>query len=123
MLEMSNDLVNFISQELEERGWSMRELARRAGLSPTTISDVINGSARPGLEFYRGVSRAFQVPLDDVLRIAKVLPSLPPETARTVEANRLFAQLTDEEQEILLAQLRGLVERRRVTNRPAHQTD
>jgi transcriptional regulator with XRE-family HTH domain len=42
---MANDnkLIIWINAELERRGWSMRQLARRAGLSQTQVSNVLNG--------------------------------------------------------------------------------
>lgn len=52
----------------------MSELARRAGLAPTTVIDVVNGKANPGTRFCSGVARALKVPADHVLRMAGHLP-------------------------------------------------
>lgn len=38
------------------------------------LDKVITGYARPGLTFYQGVSRAFGMPLETVLRRAGLLP-------------------------------------------------
>lgn len=38
------------------------------------LDKVINGYARPGLSFFQGISRAFNVPLEIVLRRAGLLP-------------------------------------------------
>lgn len=68
------DFGKWIEQEIEKRGWSMRELARRADLSSGGISDVINGFSKPGLKFYRGIAKAFKIPLEHVLQKGGVIP-------------------------------------------------
>jgi hypothetical protein len=48
-----------------------------------------------------------------VLRRAGILDPEPSETASLIEANRLFAQLTDEERRMKIVEMRALIERRR----------
>ncbi|NJK53248.1 MAG: helix-turn-helix transcriptional regulator [Leptolyngbyaceae cyanobacterium SU_3_3] len=48
---MTNTLSTFLNDELKKRGWSQRELARRAELSPTSISEVLSGRRGPGRRF------------------------------------------------------------------------
>lgn len=50
MINMNNEFINWINRELEERGWSQQELSRRAGLSQSAISMVLNGR-EPGWDF------------------------------------------------------------------------
>ena len=73
--------VSWINTELDRRGWSRSEAARRGGVSDSMFSKVISGYAHPGIDFCRGVSRAFSVPLEDVFRLAGILPAklIPPE--------------------------------------------
>lgn len=52
----------------------MRELARRAGLTHVTISNVLNGARNPGVEFCLGVAKAFYEPPEIVFRRAGILP-------------------------------------------------
>jgi transcriptional regulator with XRE-family HTH domain len=47
----ANILIDWIDGELQARGWTTRELARRAGLSHTTISNVMTGKRLPGWDF------------------------------------------------------------------------
>jgi len=69
--------AEWLNKELDKRGWSQSEAARRGEISSQMVNAVVNGHANPGPGFCRGVSRAFQVPLDDVFRLAGILPSRP----------------------------------------------
>lgn len=64
------DFSEWLLQELERRGWTRPEAARRAGVSASMFDKVINRFSRPGLIFYKGVARAFNMTLPEVLRIA-----------------------------------------------------
>jgi transcriptional regulator with XRE-family HTH domain len=69
------DFVEWLNAELESRGWSRSEAARRGGISESMFSKVIGGHTRPGIEFCRGLARAFAIPLDEVFRRAGLLPT------------------------------------------------
>lgn len=109
-----DELVIWLEGELEERGWSIRELGRQAGLSHVTIANILNGSRNPGERFCRAIAHALRVPIEEVFRRAGLLPPEPPETALTREALHLMTSLPAEDQERALAILRALVERERV---------
>ena len=70
------DFVPWINQQLDERGWSRSEAARRGEFSPSMLDKVIGGFAQPGLDFCRGIARAFNMPLEDVFRRAGILAEL-----------------------------------------------
>lgn len=71
----------WLDLELQQRGWSQSEAARRGEMSSQMINAIINGQANPGLESCQGIARAFKLPLEDVFRIAGILPPkmVPPE--------------------------------------------
>lgn len=71
---MENDFVTWLNREMERRGWNNSELARRADVSPSTLSKAISGYNRPGLELCVGVADAFGLPPETVLRRAGLLP-------------------------------------------------
>ena len=95
---------------------------------------VVGGYANPGLDFCRGVSRAFQIPLEDVFRKAGILP---PTGTRAENARRkyqvgnyvmtdrfveLFEQLGAEQQDLVIRLLESLaqqVEPRIIGDAPA----
>lgn len=74
------DFVTWLTGELDKRGWSNSELARRAGVTHTTISMIISKHNNPGPDLCQGIARAFKLPPEIVFRKAGLLPQLPEET-------------------------------------------
>jgi len=73
-MTVSGNFSEWLNDELERRGWSQSEAARRGGISSQMISVVLSETANPGLETLRGIARAFRMPLEDVFRLAGILP-------------------------------------------------
>lgn len=69
-----NTFVSWLENGIKARGWTIRGLARRAGLTHVTISNVLNGTRNPGVEFCLGVARALREPPELVFRRAGLLP-------------------------------------------------
>lgn len=62
-MNMSNNLGDFLLHALEEKGWSQRDLARRAKVDPATVQKIINGSVKsPGIEVLLRIGRALNLP-------------------------------------------------------------
>lgn len=68
--------VAWLKAEVQARGWTYAEFARRAGLSAPTVSRVVAGDNGPGDEFIAGAARAFGVPTESVMRLVGKLPDL-----------------------------------------------
>jgi transcriptional regulator with XRE-family HTH domain len=115
--------TEWVTRELRRRDWIQADFARHSGLSTATVSNVLSGKERPGLKFLEGTVQAFGYELADTIltEIGLRYPD-PPEVADRREANRLFARLSDEEQEMLLTQMRALVERKRGNPRAVIET-
>lgn len=60
---MSDHLSKWVSDQLNTRGWSIRELARRGDLTHSYVSAVIGGRSKPGAKFYVGMAKAFDLPV------------------------------------------------------------
>lgn len=101
---------DWILGEAGERGWSLNELARRADVSSGGLSMVVNGLRRAGPELCRGIARAFGVSPVGVFQGAGILPPDPDMTPTMREAIHLFAQLPVAVQDIMLTQMRALVQ-------------
>ena len=103
-MTMENNFVTWLTTEMETRGWNNSELARRAGLVPSAVSQVIAGNRGPGPEFCRSVARALSLPPEMVFRRAGLLPELPgPEEDVTFgELLDVVHQLSAEEREEVL---------------------
>jgi len=74
-----SQLTDWLNEELEIRGWSYNELARRANLSKGVISAVMTERQGPGTEFCNGIARAFGIPPEEAYRKAGLLQTLPEE--------------------------------------------
>ena len=55
------DFSEWIVSELEKRGWSRSEAARRGDISPSMFDKVINGHSEPGIKFIKGIAKAFKM--------------------------------------------------------------
>jgi lambda repressor-like predicted transcriptional regulator len=93
------DFRDWIIQEINKRGWSMREASIKAGLSDSMVGKVISESIKPGLEFYRGISRAFGISLVDVLIRAG---EVDPRDLTDERLNERFSQLSSWQQRMVL---------------------
>jgi transcriptional regulator with XRE-family HTH domain len=74
---MENDLTTWLTQELQQRGWSHRELARRIKVSQPSISRVLAGERNATADFCVKVAQALGESPEKLLRLAEILPPLP----------------------------------------------
>lgn len=66
-------LPDHLKELREQRGWSLRELAEKSGLSNGYISLLENGRVEsPSVTVLGKLAKAFAVPLDELLRAAGV---------------------------------------------------
>ena len=77
-METNNNstFIKWLSAEIDDRGWTLREMARRSDLTHVAISNVLNEVRNPGVEFCLKVARAFHVPPERVFRRAGLLPPI-----------------------------------------------
>ena len=101
-------LPDYLNAQLEIRGWSKSELARRAGVSRTQTIDVLNSRANPGADFCISVARALGDPPEELLRMAGILPQLPPAVAEERAALDVFRRLSGQIRRAMLATMRNL---------------
>lgn len=86
-MKKSEEFATWLNEQLNERGWSRSELARRAHYSSSLVDQVINGTIKkPGVKFCEGTARAFRLPVEEVLRRAGRLPPITDEDARLFES-------------------------------------
>lgn len=74
---MSDKLASWINEKTKDNNWSIREFGRRAGISHTHAARIVNSEVVPSAEVCQNIAVAFGVPVEDVLRLAGLLPSLP----------------------------------------------
>ena len=110
---VTSDFIGWLAKELDQRSWTQADLARSAGVSRAQVSRVLSGMSSPGKAFCRQIARAMHITPETVFREAGLLPPEPKETKRSREAQQLFGDLSDQQQETMLAIMRTLIEERR----------
>lgn len=101
-MEFSDWLLNW----LNKKGWNQSELATRAGVTRTAISDVLSGRRNPGPELCLAISRALNLPPETVFRAAGLLPPVDEDTEYQEEFFHLLSQLSPQERQEILDLLR-----------------
>lgn len=91
MLGMNDRMIDLLVKELDDRGWSQRELARRAGISQSTVSDVIAGKRPASWDFAAATAKALGYSPDYFFVLAGLRSKPSPSNE---EYNQLLAVLT-----------------------------
>lgn len=114
-----DDFAGWLQAELSERGMSQAELARRAETTTTTVYRVLNRERNAGVEFCKGIARAFNMRDTDVMKIAGLAASTSPDDQAPSlrELISKFSQLSDEDQEAVLKHVRALDEMQQAEKR------
>lgn len=102
------NMVNFGSwllNALKEREMSQSELARLAGISKGTVSNLVNATAGVGQDSLKAVARALKLPADLVFEKAGVLPSKPDLSPVKRKLVHVAEGLPDSDVEIAIALL------------------
>mgnify|MGYP006307225799 CR=1 FL=1 len=73
----SEHFGEWLEKEIDKRGWTMSELARRCDVSHPAISRVVSGERGAGPELCRAIAHAFDMPEEKIFRIAGLLSQLP----------------------------------------------
>ena len=81
---MNGNFGEWLDKELIQRGWSQSELARRGGVSPSTVQQAVTGITKPGPRLCQAIARAFGMPAEEVFRLASLLPSVPVVRSRRI---------------------------------------
>jgi len=87
----------------------------KAGLGQLEFSHILSGLRSPGPDACSAIAYAFNLPEETVFREAGLLRHRIEDTPSLAEAQHLFGQLSDEDQEAFLAQMRAVLELKRVT--------
>lgn len=114
-MKFSDWLLNW----LNKKGWNQSELATRAGVTRTAISDVLSGRRNPGTDLCIAIARALNIPPETVFRAAGLLPPVPSDTEYQEEFFHLLSQLSPQERQEILELLRFKAERQRNAKPPS----
>jgi transcriptional regulator with XRE-family HTH domain len=98
MMEFNEWLLS----EIRRRGWPEAEFARRGKISPQAVNQTINGINKPGIKMLEATARAFDLPLEEVMRRSGRLRAWPAE-AITDDLLERLRRLPAEDQDKVLA--------------------
>lgn len=113
------DFSDWLLNEINKRGWSQAELARRAGISRQIISNYINRQReKPDSDVLVSISRALNLPAETVFRAAGLLPPVSEDTEYQEEFFHLLSQLSPQERQEILELLRFKAARQRYAKPP-----
>lgn len=99
MSKSPKSVAKNIKRLLEATGWSYKELADKAGLTPNKISDYVNLKATPGLDNLDKIATAFGIATSDLVNTEAPLPIVrktSPEEALQVLTELVQNRLTAE---------------------------
>lgn len=69
--EWMYEFANTLNDYMEERDISQRELAKRAGVSESTVSDLIRGQRMPSIKSVVNISNVLGISTDDLVNFNK----------------------------------------------------
>jgi len=102
--EKTDEFIDWLNSELNSRGWTDYELAKRAKISPSVISRARIGSL-PKYAACNSIASAMKIPLETVLRKAGLLPenTSTQSNPEIDELAYLFQQLSAEDRKHILS--------------------
>lgn len=69
------EFVEWLTEEMNSRGWGVTQLAKEAGLSHSTVSQVLNRKNGASFEFCNAIAPALGYTAEEVFRYAGLLPT------------------------------------------------
>lgn len=95
------DFKEWLKAELDVRGLTQADLARKTNLSTAAVSLVINGKRGVGEEFCQAVAKALNLPTETVYRAAGLLPPVPDDVEYLERFKMLLHYLDPEDRDKL----------------------
>jgi transcriptional regulator with XRE-family HTH domain len=68
---------DWLTQKLIDVDMKPADLSRATGMDSAVISNLINGKRNPAVESCKAISKALNIPLEEVYRAAGILPPKP----------------------------------------------
>jgi transcriptional regulator with XRE-family HTH domain len=94
-------LGKYIEAELQKRGMTQSELARKAGVSRSGINVIIKGQNKPSTNLLKEISKALGIPIETLYREAGFLPD-EKEPPFLEKVNQLVSELPEKDQQDIL---------------------
>ncbi len=72
------DFVEWLEQQMTQRHWQNSDLARAAGINPSTLARILSRQRNAGPDTCRALARALNMTQEGIFRRAGLLDPLPP---------------------------------------------
>jgi|GEM_PF-611386 transcriptional regulator with XRE-family HTH domain len=108
---LAMEFKDWVLNWLNKKGWNQAELAARAGVTRTAISDILSGRRNPGPDLCTAIARALNLPPETVFRAAGLLPPVPASEEQQDTLMYLYSQLPQKEREEVLEYIRFKLEK------------
>jgi transcriptional regulator with XRE-family HTH domain len=103
MINMNDEFTKWLLKELDQRDWSQAKLARLGGFSRSSLSRILNGQRKIGVDVASKIADALSLPPEVVFQKAGLLKIKEPGNEQLQELVTLYEQLSDIAQhEVLL---------------------
>jgi transcriptional regulator with XRE-family HTH domain len=110
LVVMADTLTTYLKGELEHRGWTQRELGRRASLSKTAISQILGQTAQPTADTVVKLAHALDADPVRLLRLAGILPDVGPAAEEAEHVAYLLDQMPQPDRDYAIRLLMGLAQ-------------
>lgn len=114
---MEKTFAEWLVEQLNLKGISQQELARRTGISSAHVSRIVSGERGVGEKSLYLISKALQIPPEELYRRYGLLPPKPKESAEDEELLYLFHQLPPSEREEAKEYLKFKLEHKRAASK------
>lgn len=104
----------WVVSQLDSKGWSRSEAARRGGISPSLYDKVINEESEPGMKFIKGFAKAFEMTPAQVMRH---MGKKQEPNELTQEAMEIFNGFTHDDQVKAVRLLKAIAPEKDITNK------
>jgi transcriptional regulator with XRE-family HTH domain len=97
------EFINWLDEQLKQRGWTDSQLSKKAGISHSVISKARKGERPIGWDACVAISNALKLSPVIVLRHANLLPPEPDVDLELDELAYLYQQLPEEDRKRILS--------------------
>lgn len=101
----------WLSEEIQKRGLTQKELAEKSNVHPSVINSIIMGTRNPSIGSCTAIAKGLNLPIETVLRYAGILPVKSDDDPLLDHLKTLAQLLDDDEKQILIDLAESLYER------------
>lgn len=89
-------LAQFIEHRMQEEDMRPADVARAGGIAPAQLSRYLSGERGGGVQFYQGIAKAFNEPIEKIFRLVGWLPPVQADEELLQDTTEVLQQLDDE---------------------------